>query len=1397
MKKLSLLIITLFSSLVLFAQEKDYNFNRASVYVSSTGHGGNRQHQASAVQVNACGDTYISGHYRGTVDFSLGSGTDTFTANNKTEAYTTKTDALGNHLWTATIPDTFESWTYRMFIDSEENVISSGYFWSAIEDDKAIPTDFDPGPGVFNMTSNVAEFNFNGNVFQSTDENGFIQKLDKDGNFLWAANLGTKTATSPKGFSRTRIRALAVDSQDNIYAAGETSAGYDFNPDPDEEFIVNSTNFLIKLDKNGNFIWGKELNVDRIYAIEIDINNNIFLSGMVSTEPGFVYNYPNGTSTVGAGGYDALIAKYNQAGDFQWLKMFGGDSLDYCHYIDSDADGNLYTVGASYKDPDVDPSPTNELIIKTNGIDIIMQKLDNDGNLIWGKGFGGNGRDIGEFIQVDHEGNIHITGEVSAGSFSFSTPDGGTVTEAATNQNPFLYKFDSNGDYLDFYSITGGSGSDPNYEFGRGLDTDIYGNVYLAGSAHPTLASDYGDGIDRLGSMYMLKLSKKDEILATNEDQCKDEGEDFDPVTATVTKNIPFDTWSWDFGDPESGDENTSNLENPPAHTYTKPGTYTITLTASYGCYPPITIEKEVYMYYKPIIDLQDVSVCTNSVTLDAGNSGATYLWSTGETTQTITVANPTPGTASEQDISVTVTNGPTCAVEDDIKINFVPAADPTIRILATSTLICSGEEVTFNIQQQSSEGDTPTYQWLLNGNAIAGETGITFKSSTLANNDEISLRLTSNALCVTTNPVVSEPIAIEVSSEVTPMVTIKPDPEKICEGETYTIIIDESEGGGPTPAYQWYVNGVLESGATDTIFTKPDLQEGDEVYVVLTSSSSCATVSDDDSNVHTVSFTEPVTPKVTIKADSDSVCSGSEYCISVDELENEGTSPTYAWYINGVQDTSVTGKQFCKTGLEENDKVMVKLTSSESCISNDVVESNAITVTYATSLVPKVSIKSDNTSVCSSSEYCISIDEVENEGTNPTYVWYVNDIVDSSITGIQFCKTGLQEGDKVFVELTSSSNCANSDPVKSDPIIIKFAEDVTTKVSIKEIDGATNDESCFEVDTVVNEGTSPTYQWYVNGSAVSGETNTKFCNAKLSSNDVIKVGLISSSACASSDQVYSNEIKIGEQPLKDVEVSLAITSTEFCQGSEICLQATTKTDSTNSLTFEWKVNGNIISDATEKTYCSTNFSSSDLVTVTVSCVDCNTKDSNEVTVNIFNPSSLDIGEDVTINEGEEFILNPEDTPEEGTYKWTSSDGEILDGKVQIVKPTVTTTYTLAFTTTSGCTSEDSFIITVNPTEKKITKHGFSPDGDGINDTWSINGIEDYPNNTVFIYNRWGDMVFKMNNYDNDSKSFTGEANTLKALGAGQLPEGTYFFKIEIPEQHNLKQTEGFLVLKR
>ena len=112
-----------------------------------------------------------------------------------------------------------------------------------------------------------------------------------------------------------------------------------------------------------------------------------------------------------------------------------------------------------------------------------------------------------------------------------------------------------------------------------------------------------------------------------------------------------------------------------------------------------------------------------------------------------------------------------------------------------------------------------------------------------------------------------------------------------------------------------------------------------------------------------------------------------------------------------------------------------------------------------------------------------------------------------------------------------------------------------------------------------------------------------------------------------------------------------------------------------------------------------------------------------------------------------------------------------------------------------SCASE--IFRTKEAIEVSKTKYGLSPDGDGINEFWMIDDIENYPNNEVLIYNRWGNLVFRTINYDNNFNVFSGIANQQTNLGAGDLLSGTYFYEIKIDGEHDFTNLKGFLVLKR
>ena len=96
-----------------------------------------------------------------------------------------------------------------------------------------------------------------------------------------------------------------------------------------------------------------------------------------------------------------------------------------------------------------------------------------------------------------------------------------------------------------------------------------------------------------------------------------------------------------------------------------------------------------------------------------------------------------------------------------------------------------------------------------------------------------------------------------------------------------------------------------------------------------------------------------------------------------------------------------------------------------------------------------------------------------------------------------------------------------------------------------------------------------------------------------------------------------------------------------------------------------------------------------------------------------------------------------------------------------------------------GDEDNDGIIDHLDPvSDKLIIFNEFSPNGDGTNDLFVIEGIERYPNNTIEIFNRWGNTVFKKVRYDN---SWDGTSNGRVNISVdSKLPIGTYYYVLDL-----------------
>lgn len=214
----------------------------------------------------------------------------------------------------------------------------------------------------------------------------------------------------------------------------------------------------------------------------------------------------------------------------------------------------------------------------------------------------------------------------------------------------------------------------------------------------------------------------------------------------------------------------------------------------------------------------------------------------------------------------------------------------------------------------------------------------------------------------------------------------------------------------------------------------------------------------------------------------------------------------------------------------------------------------------------------------------------------------------------------------------------------------------------------------------------------------------------------------------------------------------------EFCDGDTLVLSAVTggfdylwnTSDTTSSINVT--VSGNFDVTITDTlTGCS---NASDIITVTVL-----------PTPVVFagNDTTLSLGSSIAINAMGAGVV---------TWAWFPNTG-LNSASIPnpMASPVETTTYQLIGTDINGCTDEDSLTITVIADYNVTVSNMMTPNGDGYNDRWIIQNLENYPNTQVMVVNREGQLMYESSDYDNNWDG----TNTF----GKPLNDGTYYYVIK------------------
>ena len=342
----------------------------------------------TGIATDAAGNVYVSGSFSGTVDFDPGPGTTTLAGGGR---FLCKFDTNGNLISAFGFPGTL-SIDFSMAVDAADNLYITGGFSGT--------ADFDPGVGTFTMTS-----------AGSTDI--FVLKLSPSGIFIWAKRMGSTLIDN--------ANALALDATGSAHITGSFNGTVDFDPGAGTANLTSAgatDAFILKLDNAGNYLWARRVGgtsaLDTGNGIALDGNNNVLITGRfdgtVDFDPGAAVD--NLTSF---GGGDAFVLKLNSAGNFVWAKNMGGTFGDAGIDIVCDAFDNVYTTGDLRSNTaDFDPGPGTFNLSPTGSWEVYLSGLDAAGNFMWAiasQGAAGSSVYQPE-LSLDAAGNIILIGVI-------------------------------------------------------------------------------------------------------------------------------------------------------------------------------------------------------------------------------------------------------------------------------------------------------------------------------------------------------------------------------------------------------------------------------------------------------------------------------------------------------------------------------------------------------------------------------------------------------------------------------------------------------------------------------------------------------------------------------------------------------------------------------------------------------------------------------------------------------------------------------------------------------------------------------------------------------------------------------------------------------------------------
>src|SRR4051812_6896784 len=412
----------------------------------------------NAVAIDAAGNTYFAGTFRGKMDVNRSnSGKRFLNAVDNYDAFLVKYDPNGKLIWSAQLGSTEGDESIdRLVIGPSGDVYATGVFEESV--------DFDPKAGVHRLTSDGKK-------------DGFILHLTAGGKYVWAGNIG--------GERDDAITAFAVGPSGDMYYSGFVRLRGDADPTKRVRNIVDrgvDDTILARLNgKSGAIKWmkvfGENATRETISGLAVDANESLLAAGVFNEEVSFDRRNPS-FDRKAVGSDDIYLARLDSRGNFQFIKTIGGKKQETVADMVQDDQGNLYLTGNFAKTVDFEPGGGQTLLAAPGNGSAYVMKMDADANLAWARQIAPaviDGHDeqaviIARALGVDSSGAVYSIGDF-AGTVDFDPSSALRVvdldksgdTPAISGQleasDTYVQKLDADGNFVQVDHFGGEDGT--------------------------------------------------------------------------------------------------------------------------------------------------------------------------------------------------------------------------------------------------------------------------------------------------------------------------------------------------------------------------------------------------------------------------------------------------------------------------------------------------------------------------------------------------------------------------------------------------------------------------------------------------------------------------------------------------------------------------------------------------------------------------------------------------------------------------------------------------------------------------------------------------------------------------------------------------------------------------